>query len=279
MRFVCGFVVCLSLFLRTSAAQTPAPDSYPEGASFIDRFASLDLKRWYISDGWANGPHQNCTWSPANVKVTDALELSLTDRASPDRPFTCAELQTREFFGYGTYEVRMQPAASAGLVSAFFSFTGSPHGAARPHNEIDFEFLGKNRAGVFLNYFAGGRGHESNVGLPFDATAAVQDYAFEWLPDSIRWFVNGRVVREVRKGDGFSIPTHRQKIYVSVWNGTGRDQEAWLGRFRYPDQPLVVRYDYVAYTRMGEPCQFAESVVCLQSPAPKRHTPNQPHRL
>jgi endo-1,3-1,4-beta-glycanase ExoK len=270
MRFLCGLAVFLSLSSGTAWAQTPAPDSYPQGVSFVDRFANLDSNRWYISNGWANGPHQNCTWSAANVKVANVLELSLTDRASPDRPFTCAELQTREFFGYGTYEVRMQPAASAGLVSAFFSFTGSPHGTGRPHNEIDFEFLGMSRAGVFLNYFAAGRGHESNIGLEFDATAAVQDYAFEWLPDSVRWFVNGRVVREVRKGDGYSIPTHKQKIYVSIWNGTGWDQEAWLGRFRYPGRPLVARYEYVAFTRMGDTCQFAESVACLQSPAPKR---------
>ena len=36
----------------------------------------------------------------------------------------------------------------------------------------------------------------------------------------------------------------------------------WLGKFSYPDTPLVASYAYIAYTKLGEDCQFPESIVC-----------------
>jgi len=156
----------------------------------------------------------------------------------------------------------MRSAAAPGTVSAFFTFTGSPHGAQRPHDEIDFEFLGKSPNQVFLNYFASGRKHEQYVALPFDATTTSNDFAFEWTPEGIRWFANGHLIREVKASAGADLPVTPQKIYVSIWNGTGWDQEAWLGRFAYPGRPLVAAFERVAFTEAGTPCQFPESVVC-----------------
>jgi endo-1,3-1,4-beta-glycanase ExoK len=100
------------------------------------------------------------------------------------------------------------------------------------------------------------------VNFDFDATEAFNDYAFEWLPSSIRWYVNGRLIREVRKDRGDLIPSRKQKIYVSIWNGIGVDQEVWLGRFSYPGRPLVAAYEHIAFTRMGSGCQFPDSIVC-----------------
>ena len=255
-------ILVLVILPGPAMAQVSASDNQRSGASFVDRFASLDAARWYISDGWANGPHQNCTWSAANIKVQQPLELSLTDRPGANRPFTCAEIQTKQFFGYGTYEVRLRAAPGPGTVTAFFTYTGPPHGDGRPHDEIDFEFLGKTQQGVFLNYFVLGRGHEKAGSLDFDTTAGANDYAFIWAPDSIKWFANGRLAREVTSQDGQPIPQQAQKLYLSIWNGTGADQEAWLGRFAYPGHPLVATYEYVAFTRMGETCQFPTSIVC-----------------
>jgi endo-1,3-1,4-beta-glycanase ExoK len=75
-------------------------------------------------------PHQNCTWVEANVHVDGSVQLSLTDKPSADRPYTCAEIQTREFYGYGTYEVRKRPVAAPGTVTPFSTFTGTPRASA-----------------------------------------------------------------------------------------------------------------------------------------------------
>ena len=264
MRMWC--LVLALAFLAGPALAQSGPEGAKTGRSFVDKFATLDNARWYISHGWSNGPHQNCTWLDANVHVNASAMLSLTNVPSGDRQFSCAELQTREFYGYGTYEVRVRAVAAPGTVTAFFTFTGPPHGPSHPHDEIDFEFLGKTPRGVFLNYFARGQRHEQPVKFDFDATAAANDYAFEWTPKSLRWFANGRLIREVKASAGADLPTDPQKIYLSIWNGVGWDQEAWLGRFVYPGQPLVATFEQVAFTEPGAPCQFPTSIVCRSRP-------------
>jgi endo-1,3-1,4-beta-glycanase ExoK len=245
-----------------------AEDAIVIGSSFVEKFSEFDSTRWYVSDGWSNGAYQGCTWSKRNVKFeTGAVELLLTSNPTPERPFRCAELQTRQFFGYGTYEVRMRAAAAPGLVTAFFTYTGPPHGS-RPHDEIDFEFLGKDRGSVQLNYYVDGVGkHEHYAALGFDGAQEVNDYAFEWLPHALRWFINGRLVHEVTARPGEVLPSRPGKIYLSIWNGAGQDTVAWLGAFEFPGKPLVARYELVAFTAAGMPCQFPTSIVCARGPA------------
>jgi endo-1,3-1,4-beta-glycanase ExoK len=227
----------------------------------VDTFSNLNFRRWYVSDGWSNGPYQGCTWSADNVKIKDgALELTLAAEVRSSG-YSCGEVQSREFYGYGTYEVRMQAAAGPGLVSAFFSYTGPPHN--NPHDELDFEFLGKSPGSVQLNYYAGGQGNnETTPALGFDSSTTMADYAFQWLPDTIRWFINGQLVREQRRAEARPFPSNPSKIYISLWNGQGKDNEAWLKPFSYPGAPLVARYERIAFTAMGAPCQFPSSVVC-----------------
>jgi endo-1,3-1,4-beta-glycanase ExoK len=255
-------VTLLAVVSWSAATQVSAQDPFRPGPSFVDRFDRLDKSRWLVSDGWSNGAYQNCTWLRANVKIGPFAALSLDDRANSLRKFACAELQTMSFYSYGAYEVRLRAVAGPGIVTAFFTYTGGPHAPGRPHDEIDFEFLGKSRRGVDLNYFLAGKTHAKAVALDFDATAEMNNYAFVWLPDSIRWFANGKLIREVRKSDGVEIPAQSQKLYISLWTGTGSDQEAWLGTFRYAGTPLVATYEYVAFTKMHDACQFPESIVC-----------------
>ena len=106
------FLVLALAFLPEPAHAQGGPEGAKTGRSFVDKFATLDKARWYISHGWSNGPHQNCTWLDANVHVNASAMLSLTNVPTGDRQFSCAELQTREFYGYGTYEVRVRPVAA-----------------------------------------------------------------------------------------------------------------------------------------------------------------------
>lgn len=97
----------LALALGTSASAQEGVT----GKSFVESFDKLDTAVWYISDGWNNGPHQNCTWSKTQVGVANgALELTFDKRQMGERDYVCGEIQTRSRFGYGTYEVRMKSA-------------------------------------------------------------------------------------------------------------------------------------------------------------------------
>lgn len=247
------------------AGTTSKPAASQSSKAFIDRFDQLDRSRWFISDGWSNGPYQHCVWSARNVRIKAGKLLLVLDRARKSdvkhtkRDFACAEIQSHAKFGYGTYEVRMKAAANSGLVTAFFTYTGKEHGTQ--HDEIDFEFLGKDRQGVQLNYFGAGAGkHEHVAKLGHDASGSLATYAFEWRPDSIRWFVNGKLVHSAKKEAGKPFPATPSKIILSIWNGINLDH--WLGKFAAPDEPLVAEYDFVAFTPIGEPCHFPESIVC-----------------
>jgi len=244
-----------------SSAHPAATGSATEGpgASFFETFDHLSPMIWEMSDGWSNGPHQGCTWSKSRVRIENRhLALTLGRVPSGEPVYQCAEIQSRAFYGYGTFEVRMRAARASGVNSAFFTYVGPTHG--QPHDEIDFEVLGRNTREVQVNTFVDGvGGHGQIVANGVDSADEFVDYAFEWSPDTVRWFVNGKLAREI-SGRGENVPSHAAKIYLSIWNGHGLDD--WLGRFDDPREPLKMFVEHVAFTEPGHPCQFPASVVC-----------------
>ena len=239
------------------------PDSHAQadktGKSFVENFDKLDKKRWYVSDGWSNGDHQNCTWSRAQAGVAGGkLRLGFAQQKFKDRNYVCGEIQTHQRFGYGVYEIRLKAAAGSGLNTGFFTYIGPVH--KQPHDEIDFEILGKDPSKVQLNQFVNGKsvGDEKLVDVPGGADREFNDYAFVWEKDRIRWYVNGELVHEAT--DPAKLPSHASKIYLSLW---GTDTlKSWMGAFSDPGAPVAAKIDRVAFTALGDACQFPESVVC-----------------
>ncbi|WP_152997447.1 family 16 glycosylhydrolase, partial [Methylobacterium sp. GXS13] len=72
--------------------------------------------------------------------------------------------------------------------------------------------------------------HETVESLGFDASTTMADYALEWLPDRLRWSVNGRLLREVRARPDKPSPPPPGKPLRSLWSGPGRDLAAPLPR-------------------------------------------------
>ncbi|MXN53420.1 family 16 glycosylhydrolase [Shinella sp. AETb1-6] len=250
-----GASALLSMLCTTvpAAAQDGA-----NGTSFVEEFDRLDTARWYVSDGWNNGAHQNCTWSKDQVQVEGGkLLLSFDAKPAGERQYSCGEVQTRKRYGYGTYEVRMKTATGSGLNSAFFTYIGPTD--KKPHDEIDFEVLGKDTNRVQLNqYIAGKGGNEKLVPVPGGADNGFNDYAFVWQKQSLRYYVNGALAHEVT--DPKKLPNHAQKIFLSLW-GTDTLSD-WMGRFAFSG-PARLEVERLAFTAEGEPCQFDGSVACL----------------
>ncbi|MER8750022.1 family 16 glycosylhydrolase [Mesorhizobium sp. M1050] len=230
----------------------------PTSPSFVDDFKSFDRARWYVSDGWSNGSHQNCTWSKRQVSLSDGvLSLGFEKQQLKNREFACGEVQTKQRFGYGTYEARMKTDTGSGLNAAFFSYIGPSD--KQPWDEIDFEVLTKNTSKVQVNAYIAGKGkNEKLVDVPGGTESAFNDYAFVWHKDSLRWYVNGQLVNTIT--DPAKLPTHAQKIFFSFW---GSDtMTGWMGAFTDPGRKLSLQIDRVAFTAQGEPCQFPESLAC-----------------
>ena len=248
-----------ALLASTGAATLPSLAQDPIGASFVENFDKLDKSRWYISDGWSNGDHQNCIWSKNQASVANGvLKLGFAKQTLKDRNHVCGEIQTNARFGYGTFEVRMKAVAGSGLNTGFFTYIGPTHG--QPHDEIDFEVLGKDPSKVQLNQYVNAKsvGSAALVDVPGGAAKGFHDYAFVWEKERIRWYVDGKLVGEAT--DPAKIPSHPSKIYMSLW---GSDiLNSWMGAFVEPAGPVAAEIERVAYTAPGDACQFPESVAC-----------------
>ena len=226
--------------------------------SFVDNFSTFDSKRWYVSDGWSNGAHQNCVWSKDLVRLSDGvLSLGFEKHKLKDREFACAEVQTRQRYGYGVYEARMKTGTGSGLNAAFFTYIGPQD--KQPWDEIDFEVLTKDTSKVQVNSYIQGKPKNGKlVDVEGGADKGFNDYGFVWEKDRLRWYVNGKLVNEVSNPD--ELPTHPQKIFFSLW---GSDKLTnWMGAFADPGRKVTFEVKRVAFTALGEPCQFPESLAC-----------------
>lgn len=243
--------------LLTGAPAAALAQDGETGTSFVENFDRIDRKIWYISDGWNNGAHQNCTWSKRQVAVRDGiLELTFEKRKAGEREFACGEIQTIKRFGYGTYEARLKTANGSGLNSAFFTYIGPTD--KKPHDEIDFEVLGKDPGKVQVNqYISAKGGNEKLIDVAGGANSGFNDYAFVWEKDRLRYYLNGTLVQDVT--DPSKIPVNAQKIFFSLW-GTDTLSE-WMGSFDY-EGPAKMQIDRVAFTAPGDTCQFPESIAC-----------------
>lgn len=213
-----------------------------------ETISSVDLTKgaselFESADGWCNGSMFNVTWRKENVTFeNNAMQLIIDKDAKVGTvPYSGGEYRSKDFYSYGRYEARMKPIKNDGVVSSFFTYTGPSDN--NPWDEIDIEFLGKNTTIVQFNYFTNGQGnHEYVYELGFDASEDFHDYAFEWHPDKIVWFVDGKEVYSASE----NIPSTKGKIMMNAWCGTGVD--GWLNAFSDTGLPLKAEYEKISYT-------------------------------
>ena len=206
-------------------------------------------KDWFTSNFSIANPRFRTGWSRSAVQIDgDALVLFLRPSSEgSEKDFVGGELQRRRPTHFGRYEVEMTAARGEGVISSFFTYTG-PH-FDDPHDEIDFEFLGRDTTKVWLNRFVGGSKLPGQwIDLGFDAADEPHLYAFEWLPDEIIWYVDGRELLRVDDGEK-AIPEHPGKVYINIWAG-GERQRQWSGVA--PDtQSTSARYYCMSYQPLG----------------------------
>jgi endo-1,3-1,4-beta-glycanase ExoK len=243
------FVLCASL-----------PALADDARGFKESFLLANPKRWQISSGWSNGPHQACEWrAEAIMAAQHNLRMTISDRENSTlRPTGCAEIHTGDLLGFGLFEARMRTAAGPGLNTAFFTYIGPPTGNPE-HDEIDFEFLGKDPHTVQINHFTKAKPYDTKViQLGFDASQGFHDYAIDWQPDKISWYVDKKLVAETPPGS--PIGPNPGRLYLSLWAGA-EGEDSWLGHFTYT-QPVTADVEWAAFTPTGQTCAFPESLSC-----------------
>ena len=200
------------------------------------------------SDGWTNGSMFNVYWRAANVTFENgAMQLIIKDgdENADGIPYSGGEFRSKDFYGYGRYEVSMKAIKNDGVVSSFFTYTGPSDN--NPWDEIDIEILGKDTTKVQFNYYTDGKGqHEYLFDLGFDASEDFHTYAFEWHKDKIVWFVDGIEAHTAT----YKLPVTESKIMMNAWCGTGVD--SWLNAFKADNLPLTAEYQWVKFTPFDE---------------------------
>jgi beta-glucanase (GH16 family) len=112
--------------------------------------------------------------------------------------YTSGMARTKQHFLYGKFEVRCKLPASAGTAPAFWLFGGMPY------DEIDvFERPQKFKNEITTNYHYDSAGVNTgdfrfyNAAKRISFSKKYHVFSLEWLPDTLRWYVDGRLIRTV----------------------------------------------------------------------------------
>jgi hypothetical protein len=154
-----------------------------------------------------------------------------------------AELRTRDAYVYGRFETRMKPPRTSGMLASFFTYHDFTPSTA--WNEIDFEILGRYDHDVQLSSIGPGqKTRNSHQYVAFDTHEDFHNYAFEWTPDYIAWFIDDKEVYR-QEQEHIQQFKHPQMIMMNIWSP---EWEPWSGAWNDVTLPVFAYYDWVRYS-------------------------------
>ena len=162
------------------------------------------------------------------------------------------ELRTLDSFLYGRFEVNMKSTQGDGYVSSFFTYhdhwgNSNPEEWSLLTNEIDIEMTGNLDGSIqFTTHHPGDPNswsYSDIIEVDFNPHIEFHDYAFEWTPYSIKWFIDGTEVYSQNQNivDDLIYP---QKIMMNLWSAVWFD---WVGQWNAESLPQNSYYNFVKY--------------------------------
>lgn len=256
-----------------------------------ERFDSFDQSMWRTGDG-AVGGESMCRFQPSGVKTESGkliLEVRKEDVAagwSKDHEqekgpydYVCGEVRTKDDvqFLYGRIEARMKAPdreTASGYISSLFTYRFdtdpmSETPESTEWEEIDVELEGGRPDKFQANLIYGKDTWEwwrtrqygawedkINVG-PVDEWRV---FAIEWVPDAIRWFVDGELVKTLSAEDldcdpecvapqefAAPIPNNPTAVMMNFWIPVDNVQDHFGGNKKRNQYPMRAEYDWFRY--------------------------------
>ena len=183
----------------------------------------LDLGSWSFQTGtgtayglpagWGNNELQYYTNFPSNLTVSDGtLKITARHEDFGGQPYTSARIHTagKRDFLYGRFEARMKLPSTSGVWPAFWMLpTTSPYGIWAASGEMDImESVNLATRMYGTIHFGGQFPNNQFIGTSLedgtDFSQAFHDFAIEWSPDEIRWFIDGVQFFQVSSDQWFS---------------------------------------------------------------------------
>ena len=120
----------------------------------------------------------------------------------------------------------MRSAAGDGIVSAFFLYNLDV-GCKWPaeNNEIDIEMTGNKQRLLFTTHYPGPWYYTDSLLPSFNPHDSIHDYAIEWEPGIVRWFVDGQLVNTQNQSFVAGL-IHPMRILMNLWVS---DLPGWVG--------------------------------------------------
>lgn len=211
-----------------------------------------DINHWQLND---NPSYIGRTQQKQELPKAQngALQLVL-DTFLDGNAFSGSEAITHQKFAVSSglafeFSGRFQT-EQRGLVAGLFTYAGTNSG----HDEIDFEAVTKHPNEIQTNVYANeplGGGHSQYHGL----SGTIRDwhtYRIEWLPDSVRWLVDGKEVRVEHN----VVPTMAMAVHLNIWAPNDEWGDAFESIFKpaessLENQSFLYEVDYVQVSKLS----------------------------
>jgi endo-1,3-1,4-beta-glycanase ExoK len=224
----------------------------------------------WTKSSWKNGDFFNVIWKATHVTF-DGTQMKLqmdevdVSKVKDKVDFASGEYRTNDAYPcwYGTYQVDMKVDGTHGALSSIFTYTGPAEG--NPHDEIDFEILGRFTGTDADDYSALNDATHSGYPEPtggidpsgdqiiecnmyyndspsikvcayepsYDPTQAFHTYKFEWVnkvdgsAKYVKWYVDNSLEAVWAPGSASELPTHASRAMMNLWSCRGPGQTGY----------------------------------------------------
>lgn len=259
-----------------------------------ERFDEFNGEIWKKGDG-AVGAEAYCRFVDHGIQIVDGV-LELVIRKEPIDPswsvdhqqqkgpyqYSCGELRSRpeKQIRYGRIETRMKAPdreTASGYISSLFTYTNdftpnAPADAVQEWEEIDVELEGGRPDKFQANLIYGmntwewwrtrnyGAWEDKIVVGPVDEWRV---FAIEWVPDAIRWYVDGKLVKTLKQDDidcqpecvppqklPTPIPDNPTNLFMNFWIPNDIIQNEFGGNKKDNVYPMKTQYDWIRYYQL-----------------------------
>jgi beta-glucanase (GH16 family) len=211
-----------------------------------------------------------------------AFSFSAADNVAA-KPLSSGELRTiYNNFRYGRYEVRMKAPVASNFIHTMFTYRAPAYLLWR---EIDIEIQAAPTNTFISNIIVAPPGTRvwsgsiedattkypypaatgGNMALPaLNTTTDFHTYAFEWLPDSVKWYVDGTLIRTKVSGVGknaLQVPKESTKIIMNLWVFTSKNLGG--GDPAANVYPIKAEYDWFRFYKWNSDATYP----CLNTPS------------
>jgi beta-glucanase (GH16 family) len=191
-------------------------------------------------------------WSYRGVLIVVLLSLALvlnqscTSSKVHNKPYTAAEIFTKEQYLFGKIIIKYQAAKANGIISNFFTFRTDGQKKNEYWQEIDIEVFGKDTPNTWQTNLIYGQDkrffseeYHQNKGLRDN----INTYEIIWTPDFISWKLNGVNIRKVGpdQSSHFNRPT---SFRFNIW---APDNTQWVGSVNKAQLPAWMIIDSIEY--------------------------------